>query len=154
MSLGQRLTPDISRRQGDLDARIAALEAIAAELPSRWAGGASSPQVSLQIIGGNTLSDGVTAGIKWALGGVSTVPSVYDPNVTSSFIDGIGRAYLYLDNVLQSGIVLVGNYSGNGGPIIRPLVRDELVFASPNTVQIPLSGDPTKSVSVYVPASP
>lgn len=117
-------------------------------------GGGSGPaQISLVIIGGNTLSDTFTAGIKWALSGVTTVPSLYDPTVDTTFVDGIGRAYLYVDDVLQ-GIVLVGNYSGNGGPITGPLVADSILFGAAVTVHIPLASDATKGVDVYVPASP
>lgn len=116
-------------------------------------GSASASQISLVIIGGNTLADGVTAGIKYEIGGVTTVPVVYDPNVDTTFIAGIGRADLYIDNVYQ-GKVLVGNFSGNGGPITTPLVADEIVFGAANVVHIPLVSDATKGNDVYIPASP
>ena len=56
---------------------------------------------------------------------VTSVPSAYDPNVTSSFIDGIGRGTLYVNGVVQDGyVVVVNDWSGtfqnalvNGDPI-------------------------------------
>jgi hypothetical protein len=55
--------------------------------------GGSSADYSLTIDCGQTLSDGSTLGIKWASPAPTTVPSLYDPTVTSSFIDGVGRAH-------------------------------------------------------------
>ena len=62
----------------------------------------------LSIVGGNTLETTQT-GINYQSGTITSVPSAYDPNVTSSFIDGIGRGTLYKDGVAQTGYVLIVN---------------------------------------------
>ncbi len=107
----------------------------------------------LTIVGGNTLSDGTTLGIKLktGLGGVATVPSLYDPNVTTAFVDGIGRATLTINNVTQSGYVLVVNDQESDTAIQtamaatwRPITRADLRF-------IPLASDATQGVYVYTP---
>jgi hypothetical protein len=65
-------------------------------------------QQYLIIESGNTLASG-QVGIKHLTTVISSVPSAYDPNVTSAFIDGIGRAKLIKDAVIQDGYVLVCN---------------------------------------------
>ena len=65
-------------------------------------------QMFLIIDRGNTLDSG-QLGIKHLTTLLTSIPSNYDPNVTSSFIDGIGRAQLMKDGVIQSGYVLVIN---------------------------------------------
>jgi len=64
------------------------------------------PTRTILIKGGNTL-DTAQLGVKYST--VTTVPSAYDPNVTTSFIDGIGRGTLYVNGVAQDGYVLVVN---------------------------------------------
>lgn len=72
------------------------------------------PQVRrIYIEDGNTL-DTTQLGIKYSASEITSVPSAYDPNVTSSFIDGIGRGRLEINGVLQSGYVLVVNDSRSG----------------------------------------
>jgi hypothetical protein len=56
---------------------------------------------------GNILDSGQD-GIKFSTTLITSMPA-YDPNVTSSFIDGIGRAQLVKDGAIQSGYVLVCN---------------------------------------------
>ena len=58
---------------------------------------------------------------------VTSVPSAYDPNVTSSFIDGIGRGTLYVNGVVQDGYVLVVNDSS--GTFQNALVNGDPIFA-------------------------
>ncbi len=111
----------------------------------------NSHTYALQIVSGNVLSDGVTDGIKYNASGVTDVPSLYDPTVTSSFVDGIGRAILYIDNVAQAAYVLVAHYSGNGSSRLRALYADQVVPTSANTITLPLSGDPSQTVTLYVP---
>ena len=65
-------------------------------------------QMLLLIDRGNTLVTG-QFGIKHVATVIVSVPSAYDPNVTSTFIDGIGRAKLVKDGVIQDGYVLVCN---------------------------------------------
>ncbi len=117
-------------------------------------GGGSSVLYTLQIDRGNTLSDGSTLGIKWASPAPTTVPSLYDPNVTSAFIDGIGRATLYINGVAQSGYVLVAHYTGNGSPLTLALVQNEICITTGATISLPLVSDSTKSVALYIPQSP
>ena len=114
--------------------------------------GGDAHTYSLVIVGGNTLSDGVTDGIVYEAGGLTDVPSIYDPDVDTTFLDGIGRAILYIDNIAQSNYVLVAHYAGNGGGYMRALYADQEIGTSANTTTLPLSGDPTQSVTLYVPA--
>ena len=60
------------------------------------------------IDGGNTLDSG-QSGVIYVEGEIPSVPSAYDPNVTSTFIDGIGRGKLYINGAAQDGYVLVVN---------------------------------------------
>lgn len=69
-----------------------------------------TPIRTILIKDGNTL-DTEQLGVAYSLTGVNTVPSAYDPNVDSSFIDGIGRGTLYINGVAQDGYVLVVNDS-------------------------------------------
>ena len=62
----------------------------------------------LTITGGNTLETGQD-GINYASGTISSVPSAYNPNVDTTFIDGIGRGVLYKNGVAQTGYVLIVN---------------------------------------------
>lgn len=62
---------------------------------------------------GNTLDTG-ELGILYKGSEITSVPSAYNPNVTSSFIDGIGRGTLEINGVLQSGYVLVVNDTRSG----------------------------------------
>lgn len=61
----------------------------------------------VKIVGGNTLDENGQAGIEAVQ--VASVPTAYDPTVTSSFIDGIGRGTLTLDGVTQADYVLINN---------------------------------------------
>lgn len=56
---------------------------------------------------GNVLDDG-SDGIKLSVTLITSIP-VYDPNVNTSFIDGIGRAQLVRDGEILDGYVLVVN---------------------------------------------
>lgn len=153
MSLGERLTPTPNNLNGELERRLSAIERRLGELPSRWAGGSATQIYTLDIIGGNTLDDGVTAGIVYSETPIADVPSLYDPDVTSSFIDGIGRARLYIDGISQPGYVLVV-HDGGSGAITNALFAGDLCLASPSTVSIPLASDPTQSVTAYRPLTP
>jgi hypothetical protein len=64
-------------------------------------------QMFLIIDQGNTLDSG-QFGIKHLTTLLTSVPA-YDPNVATSFVDGIGRARLVKDGVLQTDYVLVCN---------------------------------------------
>lgn len=89
----------------------------------------------LVIVGGNTLETGQPGVVYEAT--VSSVPSAYDPNVTSTFIDGIGRATLYRNGVAQEGYVLVVN--SDDGTWRNAAFQNDPIISS-GTVSIPVSG--------------
>ncbi len=101
------------------------------------------------VTGGNTLDDGVTLGIKRSLSLISSVPSAYNPDVDTTFIDGIGRGQMVVDNVTQSGFVLIVNDTRSGIP--AALVSTDRCM-SYGAVGIPVSGDPNgATVTCYIP---
>jgi hypothetical protein len=63
--------------------------------------------VYLIIDKGNILDDG-SDGIKLSVTLITSIPA-YDPNVNTSFVDGIGRARLVANGEIQDGYVLVVN---------------------------------------------
>lgn len=117
-------------------------------------GSGASPNLRLEVVDGNTLSDGVTLGGKWATPAPTTVPSLYNPNVDSSFIDGIFRAHLYMDDVLQADLVLVAHWDGNSSPLIRAVSAGQSLGTTSALITLPLVSDPTKTLSFYVPTVP
>jgi hypothetical protein len=142
------------RRFADLEAEVRRLrQAQAQRVVKPPKGSASSALLTLEIDRGNTLSDGVTLGIKWASPAPTTVPSLYDPTVTSSFVDGIGRATLR-SNGTSLGLVLVAHYTGNGSPLTLSLFQNQVVLTSTATLTLPLVSDATQSVTLYVPQTP
>ena len=56
-------------------------------------GGGDKTLKSCNIYGGNTLLPSSSNGIKWASTPITSSP-VYDPQVATSFIDGVGKALL------------------------------------------------------------
>jgi hypothetical protein len=70
------------------------------------------PFRQLTIIGGNTLSSG-QAGIKHVTT-QTTCPADYDPNVDTSYADGWGNAYMFINGKLADNKVLVLNDGGLG----------------------------------------
>jgi hypothetical protein len=91
---------------------------------------------------GNTLETSED-GVKY-VASVTSVPSAYDPDTTSSFIDGIGRGTLFEDGVAQEGYVLVVNddsgatrnavLTGDVVWVVEP--RNMPVGSGPQTVQV------------------
>ncbi len=99
---------------------------------------ATSPRSAfkfVEIVSGNTLETGQTGVLYEAT--VSSVPSAYDPDVTSSFVDGIGRGTLYINGVAQTGYVLVVN-SDSGS--FRNALRVSDVMWVGDLVAIPVDG--------------
>jgi hypothetical protein len=91
----------VAQRNGEMLQQIKADLAARPLIPA-VAGGAAAAQLRLLIIGGNT-SNGVNC-IKFAS---SVTPAkVYDPDVDTTYPDGLGRAVLFVDGV-DSGRVLV-----------------------------------------------
>lgn len=80
---------------------------------------------TLIIEGGNTLETGQDGILFYDAGVIESVPSAYDPDVDTTFIDGIGRARMIENGGLLPNYVLVANdYNGtmrnalfNGDPI-------------------------------------
>lgn len=111
-------------------------------IPSRFAGGGTEYNTA-KIVSGNTLETG-QAGIKYKSPIITSVPSAYDPDVTSTFIDGIGRGKLYVNGVEQDGYVLIIN--DDHGSFGNALRFDDIIFAG-GPVSIPVTGG--GSVSCY-----
>lgn len=116
------------------------------------AGGAPTQVYRIVITGGNTLATG-QAGIKYQSSQVASVPSAYDPTVTSSFIDGIGRGDLYINGTLIGKVLVVCDsrqtavtYDLLGG------TDADRIDCPAATVAIPIAGDPDgATVAAYVP---
>lgn len=101
-------------------------------------------QMFLLIDKGNTLDSG-QFGIKRVATVITSVPSAYDPNATSAFIDGIGRARLVRDAVIQDGYVLVCNDARSAWA--SAFLQDDAVAVS-GTVTLSAGAS---SVTAYVP---
>lgn len=142
------------RRIADLEREVKKLRQALAQRPIKPPKGSATTRIyTLIISGGNTLDDGVTSGIVYSETPITEVPSLYDPNVDSTFIDGIGRATLYIDGIAQSGYVLVV-HDGGSGAITNALFAGDPCLASPNAVSIPLASDSSQSVTAYRPLTP
>jgi hypothetical protein len=114
---------------------------------ARTVAGAAPPFKSLTIVGGNTLASG-QAGVK-LVGTMTEVASLWDPATDGPYEDGIGNAYLFVDGASQ-GKVLVLN-DGRAG-MASSLVTSWRCMAVAS-ISLPLTGDPTQSVLVYIPAA-
>ena len=86
------------------------------------------PLMMMTIIGGNTLTSG-QAGIK-RIATPTTCPADYDPNVTTSYADGWGNAYLYVAGQPVGNKVLVLN-DGALGTLVESW---EVYTAGPNSL--------------------
>lgn len=138
---------DLSRRLDFLEARLARAERELSMRPVKPSkGSASVKNYVLTVTGGNTLTTGQT-GVKYSSSQITDVPSAYDPNVTSAFIDGVGRGTLRIDNVAQSGFYLFIN--DTVGTIARPLVAGDIVILLPQTRTLTVGGDPNTTVTAY-----
>jgi hypothetical protein len=113
-------------------------------IPAR--GGGTVLELKVVIVSsGQTLDSGQT-GVKYSSSAVTDVPSAYDPSVTSTFIDGIGRGTLYINGVAQSGYVLIRNDVNS--PIQRALIAGDIVAVhEPTTVTV--NGDANTTINVY-----
>lgn len=146
MSISPREFNELIRRANKLEQELA-------QRPLRGGGGSATSVYSLSIVGGNTLSDGSTLGIKKVATAITGVPSNYDPNVTSTFIDGIGRATLFINGNAQSGFVLVIHDSRTS--FGEAVFQGETVLSAAATASIPVTGDPDgASVNCYVVVTP
>lgn len=97
----------------------------------------------VQVVSGQTLGTG-QIGVKYKTTPITSVPTAYDPNATSSFVDGIGRGILYIDNLPQSGYVLILNDSTC--PILRVLVAGDFIST---LAAIDMTVDAGGTVPVY-----
>ena len=100
----------------------------------------------VEVTGGNTLDTG-EVGINTYAGTLPSVPSAYDPNVTSTFINGIGRGRLYVNGNLIAGYVLIVN--DNRGSFYNALLQGDVKYAG-GPVTIPVTGG--GSVQAYTAA--
>jgi hypothetical protein len=116
--------------------------------PLKARAGSTSRLYTVSILSGNTLSTGQT-GIKYSSSGISDVPSAYDPDVTSSFIDGVGRGTLFIDGVSQTSKVLIVNDLTGGAITFALLVGDIVVVRASRTLTV--GGDPNTTVTAYSP---
>jgi hypothetical protein len=99
-----------------------------------------APDLLLVVVDqGNTLETGQD-GIVYYEGTLSSVPSAYDPDVTTSFTDGIGRGTLYKNGVAQEGYVLIVN--DDRGSFRNALFQND-PFITSGAVAIPVSGGGT-----------
>lgn len=105
-----------------------------------------SPSGGLTIVvdRGNTLEEG-SLGIKYEAT-VDSVPSLYDPTVTSSFINGIGRGTLYVNGIQQEDKVLIVN--SDDGSYRNALLQGD-PFISSGAIRIPVGGSETEAVYAY-----
>ncbi|MEY2855637.1 MAG: hypothetical protein RL030_2769 [Pseudomonadota bacterium] len=122
-----------------LTTRLDSLERQLNNIPSRI--GSPEPDYLIVIVGGNTLSSGQN-GIKHVTT-QTEVPSDYDPDVDTSYADGWGNAYLYVDGVLQDKKVLVLNDGG-----LSTLV-ESWELTSPGPSYLPLAGGGGQFVTFY-----
>ena len=113
--------------------------------------GATTSDLRLVIDRGNTLVT-TQLGIVYSSTAITDVPSAYDPTVTSSFIDGIGRATLYVNGTSQ-GYVLVCNDGTSGSAINFDLLgdTDADVCRAVATKTLTVAGDPNTTVTAYIP---
>jgi hypothetical protein len=120
--------------------RLAYLERQFALVPA-WVSVGGQSFLTIETIGGNILATGET-GVKWAA--VSSVPSQYDPQVDTSFCDGIGVGYLKMNGAyidLPAGghrKVLIVNDS-SGGFSTRALLAGD-TFRTVCSKQISVAG--------------
>ncbi len=112
--------------------------------PVLFTGKGGTPYMFVEIEGGNTLDSGED-GVIFPDTTIASVPSAYDPNVTSSFIDGIGRGTLYINGAAQVGYVLVVN--DDRGVNRNAVLAGEFPYAG-SSVSIPVDGG--GAVTAYV----
>ena len=116
-NLGGKKNNDIAA----LEARIAKLEQSMRGIPGRFPVGGRVPHAVLEIIDGNLIEifpggdpGGPYAGVKYYPNAITELATAYDPEAggettVTSYPDGIGRAWLWLDGVRQDKRVLVLN---------------------------------------------
>lgn len=144
----------MSQRRTDVDRLREDLQRIRREVSQRIVkppkGAAGSVTRRIAIAGGNTLATGQD-GIKFSSSTIASVPSAYDPTVTSTFIDGIGRGTYYVNGVSQ-GYVLVVNDGRSGSLVNFDLLggTDYDVGDVATTVSIDVSGGGGTTVTAYV----
>jgi hypothetical protein len=138
------------RRISDLEREVRRLQQELAQRPLKPPKGSSTAQVKRLVIDtGNTLATGQN-GIK-KTSTITDVPSAYDPTVTSSFIDGVGRGTLWINGVSQ-GLVLIINDGGGGSNINFDLLGgSDPDVGSPIAALATLTvgGDPNTTVTAY-----
>jgi len=88
-------------------------------LTNGWIIVGSAPAASvqrIQIIGGNAMASGIQA-IQYAAS--VTLAQVYDPDVDTAYISGLGNGWLFIDGIRQANRVLVRHdFIGDQTPLI------------------------------------
>jgi len=147
----------LRREISALRQRVIQLETQMARRPIRLPKGPGSLSMSrLVIIDGQTVfnSGGVTYyGINKSGSAISTVGTLYDPDVsttpgTFTAVTGIGRAFHYIDGVLQTDPVLV--VLDTSSPIATLLIDGDPV-AAVGTKTLTYTIDTSLSVTAYIP---
>lgn len=113
-------------------------------LPSRWQGGRLNTY-RLKVIGGNVLTADPFIGILFSETEITELPTAYDPDVDTSFIDGIGRGWLYKNGVLQPKRVLILN-DPRGGSGAAFILDDGYLSGVP--IRIPVAGGGSEAVYI------
>lgn len=98
----------------------------------------------LSIIGGNALTS-LQNGIKHVDNVQTEVPADYDPDVTTSYANGWGNAYLLINGITQVGKVLVCADQIGG---VDTLIEGWQI-SSAGFVYMPVAGAPTNLKAVY-----
>jgi len=92
------------------------LQAKSLLIPSRYGKSGAARGLRIQIIGGNPLASGIEA-IQYAA--TVTMPKVYDPDVDTAYVAGLGNGWLFLNGIRQPNRVLVRHdFIGDQTPLI------------------------------------
>jgi hypothetical protein len=136
-----QVTQRTEARVAALTDRVAARPAIAGK-----AGGGSEPERLVSIIGGNLLGSGAY-GIKF-VSALPTVDKFYDPDVDTTFPDGLGYATYYVDGVLEpENVIVIHDWTIYRAPLISGLV-----LPVRGTMTIPITPTPVTgptTITVY-----
>ena len=79
-------------------------------MPSRFAGGSAVPRLRLQIIGGNELASGIPT-IQYSA--TVTPLAVYDPDVDTVYPTGLGNAWLWVNDEIDSRVLARNRFAGD-----------------------------------------
>lgn len=95
----------------------------------------------VRIVYGQTLGTGQT-GIKYSTTPITSVPSAYNADTDTSFIDGIGSGQMYQENIGKGNVILLNDTTSVIGRVL--LAGDWVSVLGP--VDMPAPGG---NISVY-----